>query len=210
MVGYGPDPAYILDKAAELQRHGAVCLLGNHDEAVFGSARGLNENARTAIEWTRTRLVPGHVAWLKSLPLTFEDEDRLFVHASAADPGKWSYITGPDAAARSLGATRARLTACGHTHIPALYYARPAGAPICFRPLDNRPAPLSAVMRHLVVVGSVGQPRDGNPAACFGLLDTGERTVTMMRVPYDWERTAAKIAERGLPPWLGLRLKIGR
>ncbi|MBN9547343.1 MAG: metallophosphoesterase, partial [Alphaproteobacteria bacterium] len=93
---------------------------------------------------------------------------------------------------------------------PAVYYALPGARPVHFRPLDNVPAPVSELRRHLVVVGAVGQPRDGNPAACFALLDTERRELTMVRVPYDHEETARKIQASGLPGWLGMRLKIGR
>ena len=82
--------------------------------------------------------------------------------------------------------------------------------PVPFTPLDDVPAPLSAMRRHVVVAGSVGQPRDGNPAACLALLDTAARTVTMVRVAYDARETARKIATADLPPWLGMRLLVGR
>ena len=109
-----------------------------------------------------------------------------------------------------LAATEARTVICGHTHLPAVFYARAGREPVAFIPLRNVPAPLSAVHRHVVVVGAVGQPRDGDPAACFALLDTQAREVTMMRVPYDSQDTARKIRAAGLPDWLGLRLQIGR
>ena len=66
------------------------------------------------------------------------------------------------------------------------------------------------IRAHVVIAGAVGQPRDGNPSACFVLVDTQRQEVTMVRVPYDHEETARKIQAAGLPGWLGMRLKIGR
>ncbi|RWA71283.1 metallophosphoesterase [Mesorhizobium sp.] len=210
LVGYGPDPVYVVEKAADLVEGGAFCIKGNHDEAVAASPNGMTENARTAIEWTRERLAAKHFDFLARLPLSLRSEDRLYVHASAERPEKWLYIRDMDAAERCLSASDARFIFCGHTHIPAIYYALPGSRPIHFSPLDNVAAPLSALRRHLIVVGAVGQPRDRNPAACFALLDTSRHEVTMVRVPYDHEETARKVQASGLPTWLGMRLKIGR
>jgi diadenosine tetraphosphatase ApaH/serine/threonine PP2A family protein phosphatase len=210
LVGYGPDPVYVVEKVADLVEGGAFCIKGNHDEAAALGRTDMTENARTAIEWTRERLAREHLDFLAQLPLSLRSSDRLYVHASAERPEKWRYIRDVDAAERCLSSSDARFIFCGHTHIPAIYYALPGRRPVHFRPLDNVAAPLSELRRHLVVVGAVGQPRDGNSAACFALLDTERREVTMVRVPYDHEETARKIQASGLPGWLGMRLKIGR
>ncbi len=119
-------------------------------------------------------------------------------------------IVNTDAARQCLDHTTAHTVFCGHSHMPAIFYAAKAGPVTRFTPPDNKPAPLFAGRRQVVVVGAVGQPRDGNPAACAALLDTDAMTVTMLRTPYDVERTQRKIAAAGLPPWLGARLLIGR
>jgi diadenosine tetraphosphatase ApaH/serine/threonine PP2A family protein phosphatase len=210
IVGYGPDPAYAVEIAADYAAGGAHVVLGNHDQAALEERRGMTEIAQNAIRWTRDQLSDEHRSFLAGLPLTVADEDRLYVHASADEPGHWHYVQDARAAAPSFGATAARLIVCGHTHIPAIFYARAGQPPVAFRPLDNQPAPLVATRRHLVVVGSVGQPRDGNPAACFALVDLGQRSVTMRRVPYDVETTARKVLSAGLPPPLAARLVAGR
>lgn len=210
LVGYGPDPVYVVEKAADLVDGGAFCIKGNHDEAAASGPTGMTENARIAIEWTRKRLARAHLDFLAQLPLSLRSGDLLYVHASAERPEKWLYIRDVDAAKRCLSSSDARFIFCGHTHIPAIYYALPGSRPVHFRPVDNVAAPLSELRQHLVVVGAVGQPRDGNPAACFALLDTERREVTMLRVPYDHEETARKIQASDLPGWLGMRLKIGR
>lgn len=211
LVGYGPDPGYVADIAMRLAEEGAVCLLGNHDEAAAtGNASGMSENARAAILWTRRQLTTTQSAFLGRLPLAYRQGDFLFTHASAARPAAWPYIKDTADADRCLAATDAGTVVCGHTHVPAIYYARPGSPVTSFTPLDNKPAPLLATRRHVVVTGSVGQPRDGNPAACVALLATDPMSVTMLRVPYDSDTTAGKIAAAGLPGWLGMRLKIGR
>lgn len=210
LVGYGPDPEYVVERCARMVEDGALCVLGNHDQAVVHDRRDMSENAREAVRWTRQRLSDAHVAFLGSLPLSAMSEDRLYVHASADLPAKWRYVRDTDAAAASLAASDAPMIVCGHTHVPALYYQLPGRRPVRFTPIDNVPAPVSPLRRHLLVCGAVGQPRDGNPAACLGLIDTDKRSTTMVRVPYDYEETARKIVASGLPPWLGMRLKIGR
>lgn len=210
LVGYGPDPGYVVDFAMRLVEKGVVCLAGNHDAAIAEGPVKMNESARAAILWTRKQLDAAQAAFLKQLPLVQHAGDFLFVHASASNPAAWSYIDGAADAQKCLGATDAAYVICGHTHVPAIYYAR-AGTPVSrFTPIANKPAPLLSMRRHVIVAGSVGQPRDGNPAACVALLDDEEMTMTMLRVPYDHEATAAKIDKADLPRWLGMRLKIGR
>lgn len=210
LVGYGPDPGYVVDRAAELAAAGAVLIRGNHDEAALTGPGGMSELARDAILWTAGQLSDAQREFLRGLPLAAGDGERLFVHDSADQPGAWHYIDDVDGAVRCLAACGARTVFCGHTHVPLIFYALPGRTPVRFAPLDGIAAPLPAARRHVVVVGSVGQPRDGNPAACFALFDDEAAEVTMVRVPYDIERTAAKIEAAGLPPWLGMRLKIGR
>lgn len=210
IVGYGPDPVYAVEIVAQYAASGALVVLGNHDQAVQQEDRGMTKTARDAIHWTRDQLSEQHRAFLAGLPLAVTEEDRLYVHASANEPGRWHYVQDAQAAGLSFDSTKARLIVCGHTHVPAMFYARVGYPPVAFRPLDNQPAPLIATRRHLVVAGSVGQPRDGNPAACFALIDLKQRCATMRRVPYDAETTTRKVLAAGLPPVLAARLVSGR
>ncbi|KRE17488.1 hypothetical protein ASE63_13655 [Bosea sp. Root381] len=210
LVGYGPDPAFAVEAAERLVADGAICLLGNHDEAAIHGPSGMTPHAHDAILWTREQLSPAHLAFLAKLPLSAELPGMLLVHASARSPAQWPYVTSEKAAAECLAAAAAPLVLCGHTHVPVIYYALPGRMPVSFTPLEHVAAPLSAIRRHVVVVGAVGQPRDGNPAACFALLDTDRAEISMIRVPYDMQETARKIREYGLPDWLALRLQIGR
>lgn len=208
-VGYGADPAFVVDRLAELVGNGAISVLGNHDEAVDKPSDNMRSTARAAIDWTREQLDKEQRTFLASMPLTARLDDILFVHASAASPADWLYVTGPREAEHSLKSTDARVTFCGHVHVPALYNQAPQRAPIPFSPAANVGVPLLAQRRWLGVLGSVGQPRDGHPAACYAIYDTQKRVFTLLRVPYDNELAARKIREAGLPLSLSNRLLKG-
>jgi diadenosine tetraphosphatase ApaH/serine/threonine PP2A family protein phosphatase len=209
LVGYGPDPIAVIDIVSELIQSGAVCIKGNHDEAACIGPKGMNDNARISINWTQSQLHPPYVAFLAGLPMSIHDEDRHYVHASADKPQHWHYITSVERAELCLDSTDARLVFVGHTHIPAVFHALPGRPPSYFKPQRDVPVPLSGLRRAVTVVGSVGQPRDDVAAACFGLLDTDQQTITMKRVAYDHSETADKIRKAGLPFWLGDRLAMG-
>lgn len=210
VVGYGPDPEWASETVARLVADGAIALKGNHDEAAVTGSGAMSAHAAAAIRWTHARLGADHRAFLDQLPMTAEIEGALLVHASADRPAQWHYVIDANDAAACLTASAHELILCGHTHVPALFYALPGRRPVAFRPIDNTPAPLSAFRRHVAVIGAVGQPRDGNPCACFALLDMHARALTMHRVPYDAETTRRKIIDAGLPRELGDRLLIGR
>ncbi|MEJ6007927.1 metallophosphoesterase family protein [Paucibacter sp. AS339] len=209
-VGYGGDPAWVLDKVMALVAAGAVAVLGNHDAAVAkGVAPTMREDARAAVEWTHARLSSAHLSFLAQLPLTVSREDRLFVHANAFDPSGWEYIQGRIEAMRSLHATEARFTFCGHMHEPMLYHLSGTGKAGEFTPAPGVTIPLLPNRQWLTIPGSCGQPRDGNPAACYAIFDSVSAELSFQRVPYDVEAAAASIRAAGLPERLALRLLKG-
>jgi diadenosine tetraphosphatase ApaH/serine/threonine PP2A family protein phosphatase len=189
---------------------GAIALLGNHDSAATGSPERMNEEAALAIAWTRTRLSSEQVEFLRGRPLAAEDGDQLLVHASAAETMRWDYIIDEEAALRCFNATGAARTFCGHTHVPALFHLLPSGAAIGFEPVAGIATPLGQARRWIAVIGSVGQPRDRNPAACYALFDDATGALTYLRVPYDIEAAQQKIRAAGLPLFLSRRLAQGR
>jgi diadenosine tetraphosphatase ApaH/serine/threonine PP2A family protein phosphatase len=208
-VGYGADPGFVVDTIMREVESGAVALLGNHDAAIASGTRGMNPVAAEAIEWTRLQLDGTQREFLTRLPLTFEDKKRLFVHASAHAPKQWEYITSVESASRSFMATRAQATFCGHVHVPELFHLSPTGKLAGFQPLQAVEIPLLARRRWLAVLGSVGQPRDYNPAACYGALDLSRNVLIYVRVPYDKETAARKVRDAGLPQILSHRLIEG-
>lgn len=209
LVGYGADPGWVVDRVIEYTGRGALAIRGNHDAAAAGAAVSMNETAAQAIVWTRRNLDPAQQSFLEKLPLLVEEQSRLYVHASADEPSEWHYILDDRAARRSLEATRAQQTFCGHVHEPALYHLSLTGKLFEFTPTAATPIPLLTSRRWLAVLGAVGQPRDRNPAACYALLDEAQNTLTYIRVPYDVASAARKIRDAGLPPVLAARLEQG-
>jgi diadenosine tetraphosphatase ApaH/serine/threonine PP2A family protein phosphatase len=208
LVGYGADPGWVVDTVRAHCDAGAVAVLGNHDAAVWdGSHRPMHPDAERAIAWTRQQLNSRQVDFLASLPLSVEEGERLYVHANAYAPAQWGYLAWLADVKQSIESTNCRFTFCGHVHDPTLFHLTPAGNVATFTPRPETAIPLLQSRRWLAIVGSVGQPRDGNPAACYALFDDDPRELTWFRVPYDVETAAAKIQAAGLPVDLAARLK---
>jgi diadenosine tetraphosphatase ApaH/serine/threonine PP2A family protein phosphatase len=209
-VGYGADPEWTVATVMGMVGRGALAVLGNHDQAVSTPTMTFNAQAQAAIEWTRGQLGAEQRRFLAQLPLALQEDDRLYVHSEASDPADWRYVQSTSDAARSLMATSLHVTFCGHIHSPALYSMSAAAKMANLVPTSGTPVPLLPGRRWLAVLGSVGQPRDGNPAASFAMLDTAAKEITYCRVPYDVETAALRIRENGLPRWLADRLLVGR
>ena len=209
-VGYGADPEWTVETVMGLVDSGAVAVRGNHDSAIGTASESMNAEAQAAIEWTRGRLSAAQRRFLAELPLTLQEDDRLYVHSEASNPQRWHYVQTTQDAARSIVATQAQVTFCGHIHQPALYSMSSAAKMTSFVPTSGVPVQLLGGRRWLAIVGSVGQPRDGDPAASFAMFDTDSREITYCRVPYDVETAAKRIRQNGLPFWLADRLLIGR
>jgi len=209
IVGYGADPQWCVDLVMEMAASGAVVLQGNHDAAAAADDSDLGSLAATAIRWTRSQLTVAQTRYLAGLPLEVPDEDRLYVHASAAAPASWIYLANEREAERCLKASRARVIFCGHTHVPALYHATDMTAASRHVPRTGKAIPMLAPRRWIAVIGAVGQPRDGDPAACWGLYDTQTSSLIFVRVSYDVTTAARKIRAAGLPEDLAARLIRG-
>jgi diadenosine tetraphosphatase ApaH/serine/threonine PP2A family protein phosphatase len=209
-VGYGADPEWSIETVMGLVDGGAIAVRGNHDNAIGATTETMNAEAQVAIEWTRGRLDAAQRRFLADLPMTLHEDDRLYVHSEASHPAQWRYVQSTADAARSIMAAKAHITFCGHIHRPALYSMSSTAKMTSFVPTSGVSVQLLPGRRWLAVLGSVGQPRDGNPAASFALFDTSSREITYCRVAYDVEAAAMRIRENGLPRWLADRLLVGR
>lgn len=209
LVGYGADPGSVVDLAAEHCARGGVVVKGNHDDAVCRPSGYLNEAAAAAIRWTSAALTPAQREFLAALPLSICEGDVCFVHASAAQPERWDYVDSPAAARRSAQAAGVPYTFSGHVHDPMLYVSGADGRMVAFDPRPGLAIPLAPHRRWLAIAGSVGQPRDGNPAASYAILDSALHALTFHRVPYDNEAAAQKVRAAGLPESLAYRLERG-
>ncbi len=217
VVGYGPEPEYCVDLVKERCE---VCLLGNHDEALFNGAQDFNPHARGAIEFTAKRMRPGLFAsgtkrarwdYLRSRPTSHRIGRFLFVHASPRDPVR-EYVLATDGLLapekmEAIFRTFDGICCVGHTHQPGVFRRS-----LKFESPPSEPDEWVALPEGesmLLNVGSVGQPRDGDNRACFALLD--DARLRWVRVPYDFQRTMEKIrASAGLDEVLARRLAIGR
>jgi len=210
LVGYCADPAWVLDEIGRLVGAGAVAVLGNHDEAaVRGPQAEMHPDAAKAILWTARQLDGAHRALLAGLPPLLEGGELLLVHANAWSPRRWGYLLSAAEAERSLAATARRVTFFGHVHEPAIYHRGDAGAVGAFTPGPGVAIPLVPRQRWVVNPGSVGQARDGVPAASYALYDGKRRLLEYHRVPFDADATARKIRAAGLPERFGARLAAG-
>jgi diadenosine tetraphosphatase ApaH/serine/threonine PP2A family protein phosphatase len=200
MVGYGPDPQAVLDRIRQGMTQGDVAVLGNHDKAIaMNIGSSMNEVAQHSVQWTRAQLAATDLDFLVNLPLLLQDDDMTWVHASAAAPEQWTYIYDSEAAARSLRIAGTHWVFSGHVHDPALYFMMPDGRFSSMRPREDVAIPLPSHRHWLAIVGSCGQPRDGQLGARYALFDRQRCTLTFYRVPYDHTLTAAKIRAAGLP-----------
>lgn len=209
VVGYGPDPEWCTDRVRALVEGGAKLVLGNHDAALTDPDASMNITAKRAINWTRPRLSPEQTAFLTSQPFKHQEDDLLFVHASAHDSKDWIYVTSAQRAMPSFRVSPARVIFCGHVHVPQLYSQDMGGRVQAQRVVAGAGFPLIRSRRWLAVVGSVGQPRDGRPLAGWALYDTVLNELTFYRVPYDTAATVAKLRAEGLPESLAMRLHAG-
>ena len=169
-VGYGADPAWVIDTVMEYVERGAVAVQGNHDEAtVLRGPPQMHAEAREVIAWTRGRLSADQLNFLAGLPLVHAQGKLLFAHASAHEPGAWEYVRSVAQADASLRAAAcARMVFSGHVHTPGMFRRADDGAMAYWQPGARSAAvrvPLQARHQYLVQPGSVGQPRDGNNAA---------------------------------------------
>lgn len=204
VVGYGADPGACLDL---IRARGTVVCAGNHDWAASGliDTEDFNRMAADAIAWTREQIDADQRHFLRALPTETRDGDVLFVHGSPHEPDAFHYIFTASEAASAIGATDARFVFVGHSH-RAFAFSEDDGETVAIEGRHH----VKDHERILVNVGSVGQPRDGDPRAAFCVWDRATNEIELCRVPYDVNVTQKKILDEGLPAFLAQRLSDGR
>ena len=209
VVGYGASPNEVV---TELQRVGAIGVMGNHDLAALGGdvVEAFNEGARAAALWTRDVLTAESRGWLRALPKVLEMGSATIVHASLRDP-IMEYVVQQEIAEENLRLLATPLLFHGHTHVPALWSLHDGVAQATQIGAEAIPLRVSS----LVNAGSVGQPRDRDPRAAWLLwerdeLGAGLGTVTWRRVEYNIPAAQEAIDAAGLPDFLASRLAVGR
>lgn len=208
LVGYGGDPAAVVERVLALDK--VTSIRGNHDKVCAGleSSEFFNDVAKHSIDWTRGVLSAGQLQALADLdkgPRLVGDAVEI-CHGAPFDEDYYVFTMAD--AGRAIDSASAPICLFGHTHLPGIFATAddPAVPPSDADGVIGLPRSGPV----LINVGSVGQPRDGDPRAAYGLLDLDARTIHLRRVVYDIEGAQQRILDAGLPPWLAQRLSVGR
>ena len=211
LVGYGAEPNAVVDRVKSLSPE--VVIRGNHDKAACGLDDGsqFNHVARAAAMWTGGVLTPDNIAYLRALPMGPIPIDALTEICHGAPFDEDHYIFDGSDAVMAFDALERPLCLYGHTHLPAIFKVV-EGILDGEAPDGDREVvvPLQRGARYLINVGSIGQPRDGDPRAGYGVLDDEAREVRLFRVPYPVEKAQHRILSAHLPASLANRLALGR
>ena len=207
LVGYGPDPNECVELISNLPN--ILCLIGNHDQAVLGEIplSRFNSDAGAVVAWTQSVLSEQNQAYLNTLPSKVTLEGYTLAHGSPNQP-VWEYILDPNTADRNFEAFSTDYCFVGHSHLPIIFQ-RPFPNSFALPRTVQWQEPMHLIPRMILNPGSVGQPRDGDPRASYGILDTEAQTWEMWRVEYEVKEVQERILEAGLPERQALRLMAG-
>ena len=205
VVGYNANP----NECAQIVRDREIpTILGNHDSVACGREEpwGFNPVALEAAMWTREGLNSENLEWLKNLPGALNFGSFAAVHGAPRNHNQYLF-TWEDILAHLPFLEEQNCNVCmiGHTHTPAIFSSDGV-----YSVDGDSKFELGDQKGFFINPGSVGQPRDGNPDAAFGLLDTETSVYEQVRIPYPVEEAAKKIIEAGLPQFLAERLVLGR
>jgi len=208
-VGYGADPAAVMDMLWALP--GFTCIVGNHEEFLFDDMNNDSPNKKKyAKHWTMSQLSKQHLDYISQLSYMVVDDGVTYVHATTHEDSGWVYISNTSHAYKCLENASTLVVFYGHVHIPVIYQETSDKKLTSIYPKPGETILLQDGDRFVINVGSVGQPRDNNPDASFAIYDSELRSITFHRVPYDIEKTAAKIRACGLDEDSAARLFEGR
>jgi len=206
IVGYNACPNECCKLVREL---GCVTVQGNHDHycAFNESLEDFHHLAAAVVAWTRRELSSDNAAWLRALPYTELVKGITVVHSTLDMPEHWGYVFESVEAEPSFSYQRTQVCFHGHTHVPVVFEQH--GTTVSsLAPAESMKLALGH--KYFVNVGSVGQPRDGDPRASYCIYDAPTRTLSYRRLDYDVEAAQARIRAAGLPDHLADRLARGR
>lgn len=208
IVGYGPNPKECCDI---VRSNRIYSLCGNHDFACYDDRliNYFNPFAREAILWTRSQLTQEYIDYLRRLPFEEVLYNFRIVHGAPGEP--FEYITTTQDARSAFMVFDENLCFIGHSHIMEYYELRKGSSVVRQLPLRNQQElNIEDGNRYIINVGSVGQPRDGDPRSAYVIYDTIEKKLTAYRVFYRIDIVQKKMQLKGLPPILWERLEVGR
>ncbi len=204
VVGYNGNPSECLDRIRDL---GCVCVRGNHDHYCSNdeSLDDFQPLAANVIDWTRNQLSGDQLQFLRDLKYVRTVKGFTIVHSTLDMPEKWGYVFDGLEAEANFNYQITSVCFHGHTHVPIAFEKRGKVVKKKYTNLE-----ISLGRKYFINVGSVGQPRDGDPRASYAVYDVDAKTVELRRIPYDVEKTQDRIRKVGLPERLAKRLGIGR
>lgn len=204
IVGYNADPVLCLDKIREITK---VCIRGNHDHYCSYDERldDFQPLAADVIDWTRRQLSNDQTEYLHNLPLSKMFAGFALVHSTLDLPEKWGYVFDNLEADAHFNYQMVSTCFYGHTHVPVVFEKDSNITKKTYSTID-----IELGKKYFINVGSVGQPRDGDPRAAYVIYDMNTKKVELRRIPYDIETTQKKIRENGLPERLAKRLDEGK
>ncbi len=204
VVGYGANPKECLDIVRGMN---IPVVKGNHDEYIGSdeSPEGFNDAAAEAVNWSRAQLTEEDRKWLRELKYFRLVANFSVVHATLDAPQRWGYVFEKLEAAASFTYQNTQVCFFGHTHVPVAFIRDTGVRGGTYSKFRVEPG-----KKYFVNVGSVGQPRDGNPKAAYVVYDMPAQTIELRRLDYDIAAAQKKIRDAGLPPRLADRLAVGR
>jgi len=205
IVGYAANPGECIEKVSSLA---GIAIAGNHDWAAVDLFPDdyFNPAARQALAWTREKLDDQGRGFLKALKLTYSNNDLIMVHGTLQKPQDFNYMSDGYMAEEAFRLVETGICFVAHTHVPG-FYIKDSGKLSSYS--QESCLDIKAGNKYIVNVGSVGQPRDGNPDSAYCIYDSAKRKVQIKRVSYNTEITRKKIIDAGLPKFLGDRLLTG-
>ncbi len=208
IIGYGPDPEKCVKKILSLPL--LACVLGNHD-AVFKHPEieaFFNYDAKVALDESKALMSEKSIRALASLPYMVHGDDFTVVHGTPSDPIK-EYFSSCSQFHAYYEFWTGHLCFIGHTHLPFYMKGTSRSCSIYLNKKEDGTIRLTERARYVINPGSVGKPRDNNPAASFGIWDTEENTFRFLREKYDYSITQKKMEERKFPSFLIGSLTLG-
>ncbi|MBU1062428.1 MAG: metallophosphatase family protein [Candidatus Omnitrophica bacterium] len=208
IVGYNANPNECIQLLKDLvERTGCTCIAGNHDYAVldYTDTKNFNSYAKHAVEWTKRQLKSSDIQFLTQMKLTHRIGNFTIVHSTLVAPEAWGYVFDMNDAYPNFKILQDQICFIGHSHMPGFFST---GDKIGSS--SEAKIIVQKDVKYIVNVGSVGQPRDGDPKASCAIYDTDTSTIKIKRVSYNIKKTQERIIQVGLPDILAERLGIGR
>lgn len=204
IVGYNSNPKECLDRVRQMNM---PCVKGNHDEycSTDSELLGFNPQAAIAVKWTRDQLAEEDKKYLADLKFQRHVESFTIVHATLDSPQRWGYVFDKLAAAASISYQTTAICFFGHTHVPLAFIRENSVKGGTYHKIK-----VEVGRKYFINVGSVGQPRDGNPQAAYVTYDLFENVIELHRLDYDIKATQKKLRAAGLPERLATRLELGK